>query len=187
MPGLDAFQLTDIMVRLTHRDMVIPTEGDDLADFQQFVASGEAMSRPVATTSSSNPWHDAPVVVTNSHMQPVSCCLLLAGWGCAPDTVLGRFSVGHAQPEQPLAGTGLPKRPSTCTWSAAGCLARVLLLCCAVYGWMLERISRFKGQQVANAILAIGKLNLYNAELVDALLQVGYPLDQQHMHCLRVL
>jgi hypothetical protein len=41
MPGLDAFQLVDIMVRLTRKDMAIPTAGDDLADFQQFVASGE--------------------------------------------------------------------------------------------------------------------------------------------------
>jgi len=42
MPGLDAYQLVDVMMRLTKRDMVIPTQGDDLADFQQFIASGEA-------------------------------------------------------------------------------------------------------------------------------------------------
>lgn len=40
MPGLDAFQLVDIMMRLTRKEMAIPTQGDDLADFQQFVASG---------------------------------------------------------------------------------------------------------------------------------------------------
>jgi hypothetical protein len=41
MPGLDSFQLVDIMVRLTRKEMSIPTDGDDLADFQQFVASGK--------------------------------------------------------------------------------------------------------------------------------------------------
>jgi hypothetical protein len=41
MPGLDAFQLTDIMMRLTRKEMSIPSYGDDLADFQQFVASGK--------------------------------------------------------------------------------------------------------------------------------------------------
>lgn len=46
MPGLDAFQLVDIMVRLTRKDMAIPTAGDDLADFQQFVASGGGTHRP---------------------------------------------------------------------------------------------------------------------------------------------
>jgi heme/copper-type cytochrome/quinol oxidase subunit 2 len=29
------------MVRLTRKEMSIPTDGDDLADFQQFVASGK--------------------------------------------------------------------------------------------------------------------------------------------------
>lgn len=79
MPGLDAYQLVDIMLRLTRRDMVIPQEGDDLADFQQFIAS--------------------------------------------------------------------------------------------VFGWMLERMPTMKPMQVTNAIFAIGRLNLYNAELMDALLQ----------------
>jgi hypothetical protein len=40
-PGLDAFQLVDILTRLTRTDL--PTNGDDAADFQQFVASRESL------------------------------------------------------------------------------------------------------------------------------------------------
>jgi hypothetical protein len=39
---------------------------------------------------------------------------------------------------------------------------------------MLDRLPTFKPRQFANAVFAIGKLNLYNAELVDALLAVRY-------------
>lgn len=42
----------------------------------------------------------------------------------------------------------------------------------AVYGWMLERMPTMRNIQVCNALFAMGKLNLYNAELCDALLQV---------------
>jgi hypothetical protein len=37
---------------------------------------------------------------------------------------------------------------------------------------MLDRLPTFKPRQFGNAVFAIGKLNLYNAELVDALLAV---------------
>jgi hypothetical protein len=37
---------------------------------------------------------------------------------------------------------------------------------------MLERMPTMKSVQVCNALFAMGKLNLYNAELCDALLQV---------------
>lgn len=42
----------------------------------------------------------------------------------------------------------------------------------SVYGWLLERMPTMKSMQVCNAVFAMGKLNLYNAELCDALLQV---------------
>jgi hypothetical protein len=37
---------------------------------------------------------------------------------------------------------------------------------------MLERMPTMKSVQICNALFAMGKLNLYNAELCDALLQV---------------
>ena len=46
------------------------------------------------------------------------------------------------------------------------------VLCCAVYGWMLERMPSMRNIQVCNALFAMGKLNLYNAELCDSLLKV---------------
>lgn len=45
-------------------------------------------------------------------------------------------------------------------------------LLAAVYGWMLERMPTMRAIQVCNAVFAMGRLNLYNAELMDALLQV---------------
>lgn len=46
------------------------------------------------------------------------------------------------------------------------------LITSPVYGWLLERLPTMKSMQVCNAVFAMGKLNLYNAELCDALLQV---------------
>lgn len=43
----------------------------------------------------------------------------------------------------------------------------------AVYGWMMDRMPRFRARQTAGALFAVGKLNLYNAELVGALLEVS--------------
>jgi hypothetical protein len=42
----------------------------------------------------------------------------------------------------------------------------------AVYGWMMDRMPRFRARQVSGALYAISRLNLYNAELVGALVQV---------------
>ena len=42
----------------------------------------------------------------------------------------------------------------------------------AVYGWMMDRMPRIRVRQISGAIFAIGRLNLYNAELVGALLEV---------------
>lgn len=38
LPGLDPFQLVAMLLRLTR--LTTPTEGDDAADYQQYVASG---------------------------------------------------------------------------------------------------------------------------------------------------
>lgn len=100
MPGLDAYQLVDVMMRLTKRDMVIPTQGDDLADFQQFIAS--------------------------------------------------------------------------------------------VYGWMLERMGTMNNMQLCGAVFAMGMLNLYNGELLEALMAAAYPRmgsfnAQQHARMLNGL
>jgi hypothetical protein len=163
MPGLDAFQLTDIMMRLTRKEMSIPNSGDDLADFQQFVASGKLV---LAT----------PRVCTRVGVHNISlACWQQPAGGCLPAQL--HVNVSH-------------------------------LLCCAccvpsgsaaVYGWMLERMPTMKSVQICNALFAMGKLNLYNAELCDALLQVrgrkvvqcaqachGMSLAWQHA-CMRLL
>eukprot|EP00878_Enallax_costatus_P022701 GHUV01024104.1.p1 GENE.GHUV01024104.1~~GHUV01024104.1.p1 ORF type:complete len:535 (+),score=144.39 GHUV01024104.1:216-1820(+) len=41
----------------------------------------------------------------------------------------------------------------------------------SVYGWMMDRMPRCRSRQISGAIFAIGRLNLYNAELVGALLE----------------
>jgi hypothetical protein len=43
----------------------------------------------------------------------------------------------------------------------------------AVYGWIMDRMPRFRARQVSRALYAISRLNLYNEELVAALIQVG--------------
>lgn len=87
MPGLDAFQLVDIMMRLTRKEMAIPTQGDDLADFQQFVASGawgdrgRQMDRDCVSASlqsvSCCPRLQAEVasVAQETHLQPLPACV----------------------------------------------------------------------------------------------------------------
>jgi hypothetical protein len=42
----------------------------------------------------------------------------------------------------------------------------------AVYGWVMDKMPQLKPKQISGALHAIGKLNLYNAELVGALVQV---------------
>lgn len=42
----------------------------------------------------------------------------------------------------------------------------------AVYGWIMDRMPRFRGRQISGALYAISRLNLYNGELVTALVQV---------------
>jgi hypothetical protein len=37
---------------------------------------------------------------------------------------------------------------------------------------MMDRLPRFRGRQISGALYAISRLNLYNAELVGALVQV---------------
>lgn len=52
-----------------------------------------------------------------------------------------------------------------------------------VYGWIMDRLPRFRSRQVSGCVFAVGRLNLYNAELVGALMQVGeqhQPAEQRH-------
>ncbi|KAF6265374.1 hypothetical protein COO60DRAFT_1042114 [Scenedesmus sp. NREL 46B-D3] len=46
----------------------------------------------------------------------------------------------------------------------------------SVYGWMMDRLPRFRGRQISGALYAISRLNLYNAELVGALVQASLPI-----------
>eukprot|EP00879_Flechtneria_rotunda_P009263 GHRR01009697.1.p1 GENE.GHRR01009697.1~~GHRR01009697.1.p1 ORF type:complete len:445 (+),score=178.50 GHRR01009697.1:141-1337(+) len=46
----------------------------------------------------------------------------------------------------------------------------------SVYGWMMDRLPRFRGRQISGAVYAISRLNLYNAELVGALIQAAVPI-----------
>ncbi|KAF8069526.1 hypothetical protein HT031_001643 [Scenedesmus sp. PABB004] len=46
----------------------------------------------------------------------------------------------------------------------------------SVYGWMMERMPRFRPRQVSSGLYAISRLDLYNAELVDALVAASLPL-----------
>lgn len=50
----------------------------------------------------------------------------------------------------------------------------------AVYGWMMDRMPKFQARQISGAVHSISRLQLYNAELVGALVQVrraasGFP------------
>lgn len=87
MPGLDAFQLVDIMMRLTRKEMAIPTQGDDLADFQQFVASGawgdggRQIDRDCLSVSLQSSQlltrlqAEVALVAHETHLQPLPACV----------------------------------------------------------------------------------------------------------------
>ncbi|WIA10189.1 hypothetical protein OEZ85_010392 [Tetradesmus obliquus] len=46
----------------------------------------------------------------------------------------------------------------------------------SVYGWIMDRMPRFRGRQISGALYAISRLNLYNGELVTALVQASLPI-----------